>query len=250
MRTIVRVCSLAPAATTTVAALDGAPDLVGVTHNATVDVDAPAVGGWLNPDYDRLDALDPDVVLTGDPLQRDVRDELRERGHAVHHHEPSRLDDVLAGFAARGEAVERAEAGEELAAAGRERVAAVEAAVADAERPRVYCEEWDDPPMAAGNWVPDAVRAAGGEHLLVPPGERSREVERAAVEAADPDHVVAHYCGRGGRGERSTPDFEARGWAVDADVHVLDDALLNQPSPALLDGIESLAERLHPDRFA
>ncbi|WP_435098167.1 helical backbone metal receptor [Halarchaeum sp. P4] len=245
-----RVCSLAPAATATVVALGGSADLVGVTHNATVDVDAPPVGGWLNPDYDRLADLDPDVVLTDDPLQREVRDELEARGYTVHHHEPSRLEDVLAGFSSRGEAIGRAAAGAELEAECRERVAAAREVVADAERPRVYCEEWDDPPMAAGNWVPDAVAAAGGEHLLVPPGERSREVEQAAVEAADPDHVVAHYCGRGGRGERSRPDFDARGWAVDAEVHVLDDALLNQPSPTLVEGIEELARRLHPDRFA
>ncbi|GAD51955.1 probable periplasmic substrate-binding protein [Halarchaeum acidiphilum MH1-52-1] len=241
------VCSLAPAATATVVALGGRDDLVGVTHNATVDIDVPAVGGWLNPDYDRLAALDPDVVLTGDPLQRDVRDALRERGFSVRHREPARLDDVLAGFAARGDDVGRGAAGERLEAACRERVAAVREAVAGTKRPVVYCEEWDDPPMAAGNWVPDAVRAAGGRSPFVDPGARSHEVDRATVEAADPDHVVAHYCGRGGR---EAPDFDARGWRLDADVHVLDDALLNQPSPALVDGIEALAERLHPERVA
>jgi len=244
----VRVCSLAPAATATVVALGAGADLVGVTHNATVDVDVPPVGGWLNPDYDRLAECDPDVVLTGDALQRDVRDALRERGYDVRHREPTRLNDVLAGFAARGEDVDRAAAGERLEADCRERVAAVRAAVDGTARPVVYCEEWDEPPMAAGNWVPDAVRAAGGDHPFVDPGARSREVDRETVEAAEPDHVVAHYCGRGGRGGRARPDFDARGWCLDADVHVLDDALLNQPSPALVDGIEALARRLHPDR--
>ncbi|GGM68209.1 iron complex transport system substrate-binding protein [Halarchaeum rubridurum] len=243
-----RVCSLAPAATATVVALGAEADLVGVTHNATVEVDAPPVGGWLNPDYDRLADVDPDVVLTGDALQRDVRDELDARGYDVRHREPTRLADVLAGFAARGNDVGRAAAGERLEADCRARVERVREAVAGAERPTVYCEEWDDPPMAAGNWVPDAVRAAGGRHPFVEPGARSREVEREVVEDADPDHVVAHYCGRGGRGGRARPDFDARGWDVDAAVHVLDDALLNQPSPALVDGIEALARRLHPER--
>ncbi|GGN14022.1 helical backbone metal receptor [Halarchaeum nitratireducens] len=244
-----RVCSLAPAATATVVALGAGADLVGVTHNATVDIDAPPVGGWLNPDYDRVAECDPDVVLTGDALQRDVRDELAARGHDVRHREPTRLDDVLAGFAIRGDDVGRAAAGERLEADCRERVAAIRTAVEGATRPVVYCEEWDDPPMAAGNWVPDAVRAAGGRHPFVDPGDRSREVERETVEAAGPDHVVAHYCGRGGRDGRARPDFDARGWRLDAEVHVLDDALLNQPSPALIDGIEALARRLHPERM-
>jgi len=41
------VVSLAPSATATVAALGGAGRLVGVTTHC--DVDAPVVGGWLNP---------------------------------------------------------------------------------------------------------------------------------------------------------------------------------------------------------
>ncbi len=99
--------------------------------------------------------------------------------------------------------------------------------------------------MAAGNWVPDAVRAAGGRYPFVDPGERSREVAGEVVEAADPDHVVLHVCGRG---ERSDPDaVRSREWAIDAPIHVVDDDLLNQPSPALIDGVERLAELLHPE---
>jgi iron complex transport system substrate-binding protein len=99
--------------------------------------------------------------------------------------------------------------------------------------------------MAAGNWVPDAVRAAGGRYPFVDPGERSREVDLAAVERATPDHVVVHVCGHGDRIDPAT--VEERDWAVDAPVHVIDDSLLNQPSPALIDGVERLARLFHPE---
>jgi iron complex transport system substrate-binding protein len=96
--------------------------------------------------------------------------------------------------------------------------------------------------MAAGNWVPDAVRAAGGEYPFVEAGARSREVERGTVEAADPDHAVLHYCGAGDSADNAA--FRER-WAVDPTVHALDDSLLNQPSPRLVEGVERLAELLH-----
>lgn len=93
--------------------------------------------------------------------------------------------------------------------------------------------------------VPDAVRAAGGRYPFVDPGERSREVDLAAVERATPDHVVVHVCGHGDRIDPAT--VEERDWAVDAPVHVIDDSLLNQPSPALIDGVERLARLFHPE---
>ncbi|WP_253738443.1 helical backbone metal receptor [Halohasta salina] len=243
-----RIVSLAPSATATLAALGVDNRVVGVTGHC--ELDRPVVGGWLNPDYDRLAELSPDLVCTSDGLQAEIRDELRDQGYDVFHHEPSRLDDVLAGFESLADAAGCPEAGVDLRADAEARLAAVDErvgrALADGEaRPVVYCEEWSDPPMAAGNWVPDAVEAVGGQYPFVAPGERSQEVDRDTVAAADPDHAVLHICGTG---EQVSPSrLGDRGWELDAAVHVVDDSLLNQPSPRLIEGIELLAERLYPE---
>lgn len=236
-----RLASLAPSATSIVRALGAEDRLVGVTTHCAVD--RPAVGGWLTPDLDRLDALDPDLVLTVDALQRDVRDAVRERGHTVVHHEPNRLGEVVEGFAALGEAIGEPDAGRALARAARDRIRHVRGRVPDDpdDRPVVYCEEWPDPPMAAGNWVPEAVGAAGGRYPFAVPGARSGPVGAGTVRGAAPDHVVVHHCGFG---ERATADVAER-WGLDAAVHVIDDSLLNQPSPPLVDGIERLAGLFH-----
>ncbi|TKX80153.1 cobalamin-binding protein [Halorubrum sp. SD626R] len=252
-----RVVSLAPSATATVTALGGAETLVGVTHHCDPPAEAGsahggefpvAVGGWLNPDLDRVADLDPGVVLASDGLQADLADACRDRGFDVRHREPATLDEAIATFAARGADVGRPDAGDRLAADSRARLDRVAEAVADRPRPTVYCEEWSDPPMAAGNWVPDAVRAAGGRYPFVESGERSREVDLASVEAADPDHLVVHVCGHGDRVDPAT--VAERDWAVEAPVHVIDDSLLNQPSPALIDGVERLAGLFHSEAFS
>jgi len=242
-----RIVSLAPAATVTLRELGVADRLVGVTSHcpeelADVDADPAVLGGWLTPDLDRLETLDPDLVCTGDALQSDLRDAIRSRGPAVHHTDATTLDGAIEGFVELGRAVGRPDAGAALAARSRERLARLRDRVPD-ERPTVYCEEWAEPPMAAGNWVPEAVAAAGGHYPFVDPGERSRAVTPADVEAADPDHAVLHLCGRGTDVDPAT--ITDRDWAIDPAVHVVDDALLNQPSPNLLDGIERLADLFH-----
>lgn len=243
-----RVVSLAPSATATLAALGAAECLVGVTHHcdppATAgsahDASPVAVGGWTTPALDRVEALSPDVVFTSDGLQAEVAAGCRERGLSVSHREPATLEDVLTGFRARAEAIDRPAAGARLVTAARTRLDHIAAATADQPRPVVYCEEWSDPPMAAGNWVPDAVAAAGGTYPFVEAGARSRAVDPDEVAAATPDHVVVHVCGHGERVDPTT--VAARDW-IDAPVHVIDDSLLNQPSPVLIAGIERLAGR-------
>ncbi|WP_435151733.1 cobalamin-binding protein [Haladaptatus sp. DFWS20] len=241
-----RIVSLAPSATETLRELGTTEQLVGVTHHCSVD--APAVGGWLNPDYDAVEACDPDIVLTADPLQADVRDDLRELGYRVVHVEPRTLGDVIESFATLGQAVGLPRNGNDLAWRARNRIERVQRLVADRPRPVVYCEEWSNPPTAAGNWIPDVVRAAGGRYPFSSPGERSSEVERSLVEETQPEHVFLHICGHG---ERSDPEVVSnRDWSIPAidrgAVHVLDDSLLYQPSPRLIEGIETMAATLHP----
>lgn len=242
-----RVVSLAPSATETLQALGATDLLVGATHHCEVDV--PPVGGWLNPDYDAVADRNPDLVLTADGLQADIADDLRARGHEVFHAAPDTLDEVLASFSDLGAAVGLADEGRALSERARNRLDRVQRLVDDSHVPVVYCEEWSDPPMAAGNWVPDAVEVAGGRYPFVAPGERSREVSLAEVEAAAPEYVVLHVCGHG---EGADPETVIqRDWSLPAiergNVHVVDDSMLNQPSPRLVEGVETLASILHPE---
>lgn len=236
-----RIVSLAPSATATLTALGAAEQVVGVTHHCSLDREP--IGGWLNPDFDRITALEPDLAITSDALQAEISRRLRDRDIETYHREPTALGEVVGGFADLGRVIGRPAAGESVMRDSRHRLAAVSDRVADRDRPVVYCEEWSDPPMAAGNWVPEAVRAAGGQYPFVDPGDRSREIEGVEVANADPDQVIVHVCGHGDRIDPST--IRDRDWEVDAPVHVLDDTLLNQPSPRLIDGIERLAEVIH-----
>ncbi|AFZ50697.1 cobalamin-binding protein [Dactylococcopsis salina] len=61
--------------------------------------------------------------------------------------------------------------------------------------PRVVTIEWIDPLMSGGNWLPELVKMAGGEPILDETGERSRYLDWQNLSDADPDAIVILPCG-------------------------------------------------------
>ncbi len=164
--------------------------------------------------------------------------------------DPSTLADVLADIPRLATAAGAERAGRELLADAEARIAAVEAAVAGAPRPRVAAIEWLDPLFVGGHWVPRMIELAGGEDVLGSAGAKSTTVEWDDLAAARPDVVVSMPCGYGT--ERAAE--ETVGWAdrlapLDARVVAVDaSSYFSRPGPRLVDGVELLGHLLHPGR--
>jgi len=278
-----RLVSLLPSATEIVYALGLGDDLVGVTFECdeppTARVDKTVVVGGrdtrgMSPgeidDYvksqlaaggdlytlhaDALAALDPDLILTQDlcrvcalPSQHveEALDYLGCRADVLSL-DPYSLDEVLDTILAVGTRAGVPDRAEKLVAGLRSRLAAIAGAVGGLPRPRVAVVEWVDPPFTAGHWVPDLVRAAGGEPVAARPGARSVETTWTDLTAAAPDIVLVAPCGfhlDGAVRQARTiaPIFPgAAVWAIDADGIVV------RPGPRLVDGVEAVAAILHP----
>ena len=215
-------------------------------------------------DREALAAARPDLVLTQTLCEACAvsLDQVREAlGRAVDGEvalvslEPATLDDVWSDIQAVGRALGHDARAEALVAGLRDGVAAVSKAVQRAPRPRVACIEWFDPPMIAGNWVPELVTAAGGVPLLAEAGAHSDWLEWDDLLAADPDVIVLMPCGFDmDRCRAELPALTGRpGWADLAAVragrvYVTDgNSCFNRPGPRLADSVEVLAEILHPD---
>ena len=165
--------------------------------------------------------------------------------------DPSTLGEVLADIPRLAEAAGVPEAGDELAEEAAERIEEVELAIAGDPRPRVAALEWLDPMFAAGHWVPQMIELAGGEDMLGLPGEKSRTVEWAEVEAAAPEVVISMPCGLyAEQAAAETMRHRERLAAIGARVVAVDAAAyFSRPGPRLVDGIELLGHILHPDVF-
>ncbi|RAY16443.1 cobalamin-binding protein [Actinomadura craniellae] len=279
-----RIVSLLPAATDIVAELGLAGALVGRTHECDWPPEAvagvPVVtaagfdAGDLNSreistavqhrgsslyglDAELLAGLAPDVVLTQDLCEvcavsyRRVAGALRVMdggtGTAprVVSLEPSTLPEVLDCVVQVGTVLGVPEVAAARVRELGERLARVREAVAGAPRPRVAAIEWLDPLWPAGHWVPEQIRAAGGEPLLAEPGEHTGPMPAERLSAARPAVILLLPCGFSP--DRTEREAKPGDWAGRAEqVWVLDGpAYFNRPGPRVVRGVEVLAHVLH-----
>lgn len=125
-----------------------------------------------------------------------------------------------------------------------------------ADRPTVACIEWADPLMAAGNWIPELVKLAGGISLFGTIGQHSPWLKWEDLLAANPEAIVLMPCGFDLQRTRQDAELLAQHpqWnqlkAVQTGRVYLTDGnqYFNRPGPRLVDSLEILLEILHPDR--
>lgn len=67
--------------------------------------------------------------------------------------------------------------------------------VSTENRPRVASIEWIDPLMSGGNWIPELIKLAGGEPVLDETGARSRYLQWQDLINTDPDYIIITPCG-------------------------------------------------------
>lgn len=163
--------------------------------------------------------------------------------------DPMRLDEVIDSIGLVGRATGAKEAAERLMADLHRRVVAIRDRVARYPRPRVFVLEWPDPPFNAGHWVPDMVEAAGGEPVLAVGGHPSRRLTWDEIRAEAVDVTVFSPCGfdlagavdqAGAFLDRSDAAGLGKVVAVDANAY------FSRPGPRVVDGVELLADLLHP----
>lgn len=239
-----RIVCLTEETTETLYLLGEGDRIVGVSGYTVRPPEArkkPKISSFLHARFEKIEALEPDLILAFSDLQADITTELVKRGHTVFTFNQRSVAEILqvirmlagiVGVAAKGEAlVETLEAG----------LAAVRAEAATLpRRPRVFFEEWDDPLISGIRWVEELVEIAGGEPIF-PEHKRAslakdRIVTPEAVIAAAPDVIIGSWCGKPVRPERiaARPGWDAIPAVRDGHIYEVKSAYILQPGPAAL----------------
>jgi iron complex transport system substrate-binding protein len=290
-----RIVSLLPSATEVVAALGMTDHLVGRSHECDFPAEVAEIPVMTRPrinpakpsrtlhkqisklitkalavfevDAKALRAAKPDIILTQHQCEAcavseaDLNAALAEWTGAkpvVVSVAPETLEQVWQSFATLADAFDLRWAGNELAERARERVEiiAMRGAALD-PKPTIACVEWIDPPMIAGNWIPELVAAAGGVPVLAKKGQHSAFTTLAKLAKSDADGLIFMPCGfdLARTLEEAAPFVarptmasmravkEGRLWAVDGNAY------FNRPGPRLVTSLEILAEILNPGAF-
>lgn len=123
--------------------------------------------------------------------------------------------------------------------------------------PKVACIEWSNPLMAAGNWIPELVKLAGGNSLFGIVGKHSPWLKWEELLAANPEVIIFMPCGFDLERTRedtmeliNCPEWQDLPAVKSGKVYITDgNSYFNRPGPRLVDSVEILAEILHPDLF-
>lgn len=263
-----RIVSLQPSATVTLHAL-GLLDRVVACTKYCADVVPEVIDGkrlivqdsW-TAQADQILAARPGLVIASVPYQEKAVVEILKAGIPFLALAPRSLKDVYADMAMIAGIVGAPETADRLITDMQREIESVRKTCnpdipfrattegsASTRKPRVYCEEWGKPLIHSQLWVKELVEAAGGEFI----GEPGKHTDAETIRAANPDVVIAAWCGAGDRvplekiiRER---DWENTSAARNRRVYCVRDEYLNTPAPTLISGLHALACAIHPNKF-
>jgi iron complex transport system substrate-binding protein len=182
-------------------------------------------------------------------IQADIARELIRAGVEVWISNHRSVAGILAYIRRLGALVGAADRAETYARSLEAHVGEVRARGAALPRhPRVYFEEWDEPPISGIRWVAELIRIAGGEDLFPELAVESLAKNRILADPGEvvrrsPDVILASWCGKKFRPETvaARPGWAAIPAVRDHELHEIKSPIILQPGPAALtDGLDAL----------
>ncbi len=219
-------------------------------HPKEARKEKPKVFAFTSGDLAKILAVEPDLVLTFSNLQADISRELIAAGVPVYAFNQRSVDDILAMIATVGRLVgaeDRALALVGELQATIDRVRAEGAALP--RKPRVYFEEWDEPPISGIRWASEMIEIAGGEDIFADKAREQSAKERIVADPLEivrraPDIIVGSWCGKHFRPERvaGRAGWEKVPAVAGGQIHEIKSAVILNPGPvAIREGLPALA---------
>jgi iron complex transport system substrate-binding protein len=257
-QTPLRIVSLAPNLTETLYALGVQDRLVGDTDYCDYPPEAQKktkVGGVVNPNFEEIAALHPDLVLvTKEGNRIETVHALETLGIPTYATDAHSVDEIIASTQKLADLLGVPDSGKALTADLRARLAALHSKLESTAPSRVLFIVWTEPLISIGKntFIADALRKADATSIV----DSTQDWPRMSLEEVarlQPEFLVF----AASHSEAGLRDFEALvdrpGWRIleavrDRRFAVISDAV-NRPAPRIVSAIEDLAHQLHPAAF-
>ena len=246
-----RIVCLTEETTETLYLLGQGDRVVGVSGYTVRPIEArrkPRISAFTSAKFDKIVALQPDLVLAFSDLQADLAAELTRRGIAVVTFNQRSVAEILQMIRMLGGLVGCQSEAERLAdslEAGLEEIRGAAAKLP--KRLRAFFEEWNSPLISGIRWVEELVTIAGADPIFPELAgaklAKDRIVDPAEVVRRDPEVIFASWCGVRVRPSviASRPGWDAIAAVRAGRIHEIKSTLILQPGPAsLTDGVRQI----------
>lgn len=209
----------------------------------------PKISSFLNAKIDQIVSLQPDCVLGFSDLQADIAADLIRRGIQVVVFNQRSVAEIFSMMYQVAAMVGEPDLGAEIIDTLQRQLEAIRVSAQPlSRRPRVYFEEWDEPPISAIRWVSELISTAGGDDCfpelsMERMGKQRIIADTQEIIRRNPDIIIGSWCGKKFRPEKvaSRPGWEAINAVKNGQMFEIKSPNILQPGPAALtDGVSEL----------
>lgn len=259
-----RIISIAPAITEILFALDLDDKVVGVTRycdyppkvkTMVKEGKITVIGGFADPNIEKIVALKPDVVFAMHTLQLKIVESLEKRGITVVFLDPNSIQDILDDILLVGKVTGKKVKAEKLVEEMKQHISYITNKTQNVKyKPRVYYEVWHDPLMSVGpgTWIDELIKLAGGTNIFSDAKTKYPKISSEVVIEKNPEIIIIKIGYMGGVAKEEIA--KRPGWnVIDAvrnnKIYEVDENILIRPGPRIVEGLETLAKIIHPELF-
>lgn len=257
-----RIVSTVPSNTEILYALGLKDEVVGLTKycGKTCDTKGKAIiGGWVDPDYEKIRVLKPDLIFAFGGMQRKHLDKFREIA-PTYCFEPTTVKQTLRVIIDIGRLTGRAPQAKEIVKRQQRILANVQAKVSSIPPEkrlrvaRVFGTDTDVMTVGEKSFLTDVIKLAGGVNVFEDVNDDYFHVKFERLASLDPDLLIVHGEKTDVKQKRAAfeknPDFSKLKAVKNGKVLVYLCDYICHPNAAIADTVEMVAKGLYPGLFS
>jgi iron complex transport system substrate-binding protein len=247
-----RIVCLTEETTETLYLLDEGHRVVGISGYTVRPPQArqkPKVCAYITAKFDKIYALQPDLVFAFSDLQADIVRELVSKGLTVMTFNQRSINEILQMIQTIGALIGCSAKAAALVERLQQDLATLACQAAKLPyRPKVFFEEWKDPLISGIRWVSELIEIAGGEDIFAElrsqQAGKDRIISPQEVLRRNPDVIIASWCGNKVRPEiiKNRDGWQNITAVRNNQIYEIKSTYILQPGPAsLTEGLQQLA---------
>ena len=251
-----RIVSLAPANTEIAYAVGAGGKVVAGTSYDDYPAEAkslPKIGDFSNPSVEKIASFSPDLVLAAGGIQDKLRTKLEDLGMQVYVVDPKSYAEVETDIANIGKLAGTSTQAQQVVDTMVKAAADVTQKVGGTTPASTFLEIYSKPLMTAGSgtFIDNMITIAGGKNIGADAGSGFPQFSTEVLLKDDPQVYIADSGSMSKPGDLSKrPGFSGLAAVKDGKVYVIEDSYIARPGPRLAEGLQQLAQMIHPEAYA